>query len=77
MNPEAGLDAALLDAALLDAHTRGDAIALVGLYEAAAARVGAAAAAFHLTQAYVFALETGDARAERLHARLTAMGREE
>jgi hypothetical protein len=71
------LDGAALDGALLDAHARGDRAALVGLYAEAADRADEArAAAFFLTQAYVFALETGDARAPALRARLVELGSE-
>jgi hypothetical protein len=68
-----------LDAALLDAHARGDVTALIGLYARAADRAeqaGAAEpAAFFRTQAWVFALEAGDARAPCLHAALARAGR--
>ena len=68
---------AALDGALLDAHVRGDRAALVGLYAEAAEIAGdARAAAFYLTQAYVYALEADDARASALRARLVDMGRE-
>lgn len=70
-----------LDSRLLAAHAAGDVSALVRLYaEAAEASEGAGwaeAAAFYRTHAYVFALVLGDARAEALHARLKAEGREE
>ncbi len=70
-----------LDAQILAAHARGDAGELVGLYLAEADRLEATgeidAACFFLTQAYVFALEIGDARADAAHRRLVAYGREE
>lgn len=70
-----------LDAALLDAHAEGDGARLVSLYAAAADAAEAEgridAACFFLTQAYVFALDNGDASASALHARLLARGREE
>tara|TARA_Y100001933_G_scaffold223298_1_gene234782 strand:+ start:5733 stop:6389 length:657 start_codon:yes stop_codon:yes gene_type:complete len=66
-----------LDAALLHAHAAGDRAALIGLRTEAAGRVpDPDAAAFFLTQAYVFALETGASQARALHARLMAAGRE-
>lgn len=67
-----------LDARLLAAHAAGDAGALVSLYSEAADRtgIGADAAAFYLTQAYVFALDTGHPDRDRLKARLVAAGRD-
>lgn len=66
-----------LDAALLAAHARGDGRALAALYARAADAVsGTEARGFMLTQAYVFALETGAPQGTTLHARLCAMGRE-
>ena len=62
-----------LDAALRAAHAAGDRAALIGLYEQAAEDAGPAAA-FFLTQAWVFALEAGDGRAEALETRLRGMG---
>jgi len=73
---DAAPDRAALDAALCAAHAREDRAALVELYGAAGARETGDAAAFYLTHAYVFALESGDPRAGTLHARLVAMGRE-
>ncbi|MGR3503012.1 hypothetical protein [Pseudaestuariivita sp.] len=65
-----------LGAALLAAHARGDKHQLVTLYTVAADAAGDPdAAAFFLTHAYVFALETGDPAAPALHARLKAAGR--
>ncbi len=69
------MDKAALDAALLQAHERGDRATLVSLYKDAAGRAGAAEA-FYLTHAYVFALESGDARAPALRARLVELGAE-
>ena len=67
-----------LDAALLDAHARHDRAALVTLYaQAADATRELDASCFYLTHAYVFALDTGDARADALRARLVSFGREE
>lgn len=67
-----------LDAALLAAHAARDRRALVGLYRSAADTAGSAeASAFYLTQAYIYALDTGDPQAPALHARLKAEGREE
>jgi hypothetical protein len=72
----AGRDAGLaaLDAALLAAHARDDRTALIGLYAEAAKISAAAAAAFYLTHAYVFALEAGDPRAKVLKDRLVEIG---
>lgn len=67
-----------LDARLLAAHEAGDRQALVALYtEAADGASDPAAAGFFLTQAYVFALDTGHPAAQHLRARLVADGREE
>ena len=70
-----------LNTAILAAHAAEDRARLVGLYALAAdqaeARAEIDAACFFLTQAYVFALETGDAMAADLHRRLLAHGREE
>ena len=58
-----------------------DAETLVHLFTAAGDHFEAAgdidAACFHLTQAYIWALEAGDPAAQGLHARLKARGREE
>lgn len=79
--PMADGDVAGLDAALLAAHAAGDEAALARLYARAGDLAEAAgetdAACFFLTQAYVFALATGAAGSEALHARLAAHGREE
>lgn len=65
-----------LDQRLLQAHEADDRIALVGLYIEAADQTGDVdAACFYLTHAYVFALETGDARRGELHKRLAENGR--
>jgi hypothetical protein len=67
-----------LDAALLAAHAADDRRALVRLYtEAAETAQSAEAAAFYLTHAYVFALDTGAPEAAALRDRLRAEGREE
>lgn len=75
------VDRAQLDARLIAAHEANDWVALVELYWQAANSSDAAGdqdgACFYLTQAYVFALQTGDARADELHAELKARGREE
>lgn len=66
-----------LDAQLLVAHDAGEAQELVRLYLAAADQAADAdAAAFYLTHAYVFALESDDPRAETLHQRLIDAGRD-
>lgn len=66
-----------LDDALLDAHAKGDAAALVDLYQkAAAATVNPEQAAFYLTHAHVFALETGHPDTARLRNALIKEGRE-
>ena len=70
---------AALDSALLEAHAAGDAGALAALYRRAAdlaeARGERDAGCFFLTQAWVFALDAGDAAADALHARLARHGR--
>ena len=71
------MDRSGLDVALIAAHAEGDARALVQLYTSAADCVEPEAAAFYLTQAYVFALASDDRAAGALHARLATMGREE
>lgn len=64
-----------LDARLENALEKGEARALVALYEEAAAATGEAAQqAFFLTHAYVHALECGAARAQALRLRLIEMG---
>ena len=65
-----------LDAKLLAAHATGDKFALVSLYaEAAEATADPARAAFYLTHAWVFALESDDPRAETYRERLAEQGR--
>jgi hypothetical protein len=64
------------DAALAAAHAARDAARVVTIYEAAAAGRGIDAAAFLLTQAWVYALEAGDRRATALQERLRALGAE-
>lgn len=67
-----------LDAALIEAHMAMDCDALITLYTRAADQAQVEdAAGFYLTHAMVFALESGDARADTLRARLVAQGREE
>lgn len=72
---------ARLDARLIAAHQAGDWVRLVDLYAEAGALADAAgdvdAACFYVTQAYVFALQADDPRANELHAVLKARGREE
>ncbi len=69
-----------MDDRVLAAHRQGDLVDLARLYEIAADRRWAAgdtdAMCFFLTQAWVFALEAGDADLiVRLHNRLVAEGR--
>lgn len=75
------LSDAALDQAITNAHTAQDGGALTALYREAARRTEAHgatdAACFLLTQAYVFALESGDTQAEDIHRQLVAQGREE
>ena len=67
----------ILESRLLAAHATGDKQALVTLYEeAATAAETPEAQGFFLTQAYVYALETGHPKADELHQRLKTMGRE-
>lgn len=67
-----------LDDDLLAAHESGDHWRLVTLYQQAAAETGdAEAAAFFLTHAHVFAMETGHPDAPALRQNLVAQGREE
>ncbi len=79
--PAGALARGALDAALLEAHGAGDEARLAALYAEAADLAEAAgdldAACFYLTHAYVYALATGAAAADALHARLMARGREE
>lgn len=73
--------AADLDNRLLAAHAAGDEQELVALYTEAAdlfeAEGDVDAACFYLTQAYVFALQTGAADAPALQQRLFEHGREQ
>jgi len=68
------------DAVFLAAHRAGDHATLARLYAQSADLHEAAgdldAACFYLTQAYVFALIAGDARAQELNRRLAARGRD-
>ncbi len=67
-----------LESALLAAHSQRDLQALTTLYmDAADNTPDLDEACFFLTQAYVFALDTGDKRATQLHKRLIELGREE
>lgn len=66
-----------LEKALLAAHARGDGPEMVNLYQqAAAATDDEDQAAFFLTQAFVFALETGDPATATLRQSLIDLGRE-
>ena len=66
-----------LDSDLLAAHASGDARALVTLYQQAATKANAPEqAAFYLTHAHVFAMESDHPDAPALRAQLVAMGRE-
>lgn len=66
-----------LETRLLAAHAAGDKQELVPLYEEAASTAETPEAqGFFLTQAYVYALEIGHAKAANLHQRLKAKGRE-
>ncbi|WP_294224697.1 hypothetical protein [uncultured Shimia sp.] len=66
-----------LETRLLAAHVADDKMALVALYEEAAAVTDTPEAkGFFLTQAYVYALEAGHPKAAGLHQKLKATGRE-
>ena len=69
-----------LDSLLLQAHADGDRHLLVRLYTRAAdakeAQGDVEATCFFLTQAFIFALESGDENTADLNARLVAYGRE-
>jgi hypothetical protein len=66
------------NAALLEAHARGDKAGLIALYTAASdAASSEEEAAFFLTFAYVYALETAHPEAAAIRSRLVAAGREE
>ncbi len=65
-----------LDTRLLAAHGAGDGAALVRLYtEAADSTADPDAAAFYLTHAWIWALDTGAPEADRLRARLASADR--
>jgi len=72
-------EAAALHAAILAAHAQHDLEQLVDLYAIAAdskeVEGDVDATCFFLTQAFVFALEAGAARAHELNRRLVAYGR--
>lgn len=72
---------AALEHRLLAAHARNDFEALTALYEEAAnqreEQGDVDAACFYLTHAFVFALESGSARADALQWRLWKLGREQ
>ena len=68
------MDRLALDRALITAHAAGDHAALVTLYAKAAEIAAPQEAAFYLTQAYVFALESNDPRTAALKDCLVAMG---
>ena len=62
---------------LLAAHATGDQISMVRLYTQAGDQAPSAeAAAFYLTQAYIYALDAGAPQALDLHARLVTLGAE-
>ena len=63
-----------LDEALLAAHAAGNLAGLVGLYLQAAEQAPEDAAPFFMTQAWIFALEVGDARAVQIEAALVEIG---
>jgi len=65
-----------LNADMLAAHAAGNRQALISLYARAATISEGEAAAFYLTQSYIFALEAGDPRAASLRAQLVAIGAE-
>lgn len=69
---------AALEADLLAAHERDDRFALVDLYALAAQSAAGTEVArgFYLTQAFIYALETGHPRTAELRASLVEMGRE-
>lgn len=65
------------EAALLAAHARNDLQELTTLYSRAADHADDTdTRCFFLTQAYVFALDFGDARAKLLYSTLKELGRE-
>lgn len=69
-------DTRLLEARLLEAHAAGDGPALVQLYrEAADQAADPDAAAFFLTHAWIWALDTGSPDEPVLRQRLSDLGR--
>lgn len=67
-----------LDADLRAAHAAKDTAQLIALYQQAATQAAPAAERFFLTQAYVYALESGDtSSATALHQQLIALGCEQ
>ena len=66
-----------LEAQILKAHAAGDLTALVeGYVRAAEGALDSDQAGFFLTQAFIFALEAGDPRANDIKAQLVVQGRE-
>ncbi len=68
----------VLDQALRDKHDSGDTAALLTLHNLACLfwKDDEAKVSFHLTHAYIYALEAGDEDAIRsLHVKLSALGR--
>ncbi|MEL6922302.1 MAG: hypothetical protein AAFO77_15040 [Pseudomonadota bacterium] len=78
--PSQGDGLAQLQQSILECHDRGDGAGLATLYFAAAETMAQRgemdAAAFFMTHAYVFALETGHPLADRAHRFLINLGRE-
>ncbi len=74
-------DTDVLEGRLLAAHQQGDGAELVRLYTQAADMFEGnnqiETACYFLTNAYIFALESGDERALALYKRLVIHGREE
>ena len=70
-----------LNSQVLKAHETGDQKTLVDIYHMLGQEEldqgDVPAASFLLTQAYVYALESGDSRATEIHQLLKAHGREE
>ena len=64
-----------LDARLIAAHGAGDGALLARLYAEAAETATGDARWFYLTQAFVFALDTGAPEADRYERRLAEAGR--
>ncbi len=66
-----------LNTRLIAAHDAGDKSKLIALYtEAANSSNDLNTKCFHLTHAYIFALDTGSPQTATLHARLVSHGRE-